>query len=423
MITNKVSDLYRRSKQLADLEGSNYISWNEVINCINESYIGLYEKLINMGDNSFVASFRMSNGVEKLPEDFWQLKGVFLWNDGNLKTINRRADNTSIHYVSYELRNGEIIINGNADDVLVEYYTKPKTLLMPPSDTEVSLNLPEGVVILDCHAHTFLYVTQDEEENDILCIYDLDGIKSATDILTAWENDFTYIVDNYVFSITSDGLAVYNIASGVSTLLPPGTSPLITEGGDLLFVADGDITDIEGKVIKEFTPATDAILFVADNDLNDFYSLVEDNSDNVTVYHNDTDTEQKARRIIYADNKCYFLSAGNFGVIEDDAGKYIKSNIGSSIGFVGINKNTGYGYATKKYNKVWVCAYCEDTVLDFPNSFYFQILSYLLAISFRCKQGADVSLLSSQLAMVEQTFEDTLGSDNFQFPRMNNVYN
>ena len=48
----KVSDLFRRAKQLADLEGSDFISWNEAINCINESYVGLYEKLINMASSA-----------------------------------------------------------------------------------------------------------------------------------------------------------------------------------------------------------------------------------------------------------------------------------------------------------------------------------------------------------------------------------
>jgi hypothetical protein len=42
---------------------------------------------------------------------------------------------------------------------------------------------------------------------------------------------------------------------------------------------------------------------------------------------------------------------------------------------------------------------------------------------FKSKQGADVILLSNQLTMAEQTFEETLGSDAFQFPRMGNVYN
>jgi hypothetical protein len=42
---------------------------------------------------------------------------------------------------------------------------------------------------------------------------------------------------------------------------------------------------------------------------------------------------------------------------------------------------------------------------------------------FKSKQGADVSLLNAQLEMASQTFEETLGSDAYQFPRMGNVYN
>lgn len=423
MITYKVSDLFRRSKQLADLEGSDFITWNEAINCINESFTGLYEKLINMGDNSFVVSFRTKETVEKLPEDFWQLKGVYLWNNGNLQTINRRADNNGTHHLSYELRNGELHIFGQPNDVLVEYFPKPKTLLMPPADKEVTLNLPEGSTILDCCEHTFLYVTQNESEEDILCIYDLDGIKNAMSVLPLWDDDKTYITKNYVFTIIESGLDVYNMALGDSTLYPVGTVPIITESGELyLITTNNEIIDYEGKTIKEFTPEEDTVYYVADDDLTDFYAII-DGDEVDTVTHNGTDTHQYAERIIYADKKCYFLAFDKFGVIEEDEGKTIKTGVGNSIGFISINENTGYGYATRKFNKVWVCPYCEDTVLDFPNSFYYQMLSYLLAIAFRSKQGADITLLTAQLEMVSQTFEDTLGSDAYQFPRMGNVYN
>lgn len=424
MITYKVSDLFRRSKQLADLEGSDFITWNECINCINESFIGLYQKLINMGDNSFVANFRPKELEEELPADFWQLKGVYLWNNGNLITINRRADNSGIHHLSYELRNGKLRLFGQPNDVYVEYYTKPKTLMMPPADKEISLNLPAGAEVLDCCGHTFLYVTQDEEENDILCIYDLDGIKNATNILDAWEDDRTYITKDYVFAITDSGLDVYNIATGNSVTFVVGTIPIITENGDLYLInTSEEIIDCEGKVIKEeFIPEEGTVYYVADNELTDFYAIVED-TDTATIYHNSTDTLQKANRIIYSDKKCYFLSSDKFGVIEDDEVRVIQNSIGASIGFISINENTGYGYATVKYNKLWVCPYCEDTVLDFPSSFYYQMLSYLLAIAFRSKQGADITLLSNELAMISQTFEDTLGSDSFQFTRIGNVYN
>ena len=100
MFNMKTSDLFKRSKQLADFEGSDFITWNEAINCINESNVALYEKLINMGDNSFVDSFRMKDKEKVLPENFWQLKGVYLWNNGNLQVINRRADADGILHVN-----------------------------------------------------------------------------------------------------------------------------------------------------------------------------------------------------------------------------------------------------------------------------------------------------------------------------------
>ena len=419
----KASDLYRRARQLADLEGSDFISWNEAVNCLNESFIGLYERLINMGDNSFVESFHTKETEIELPKDFWQLKGVFLWNNGNLQTINRRADNNGIHHLSYEMRNGKIYIFGQPNEILVEYFKKPKTIYMPPMDREIDLSaIPEGASVIDCYGHTFLYVTQNELEEDVLCIYDLDGIKSATSVLPSWTEGKTFITKDCVFTLTESGLDVYDMAIGDSNLYDPGTVPLISESGDLYFIANGKISDYSGNELGDFTEVTDAYLYASNDDFTDVYALVE-NDDTVTIYHNGADTYQQAYRIIYSDNKCYFLAWSKFGVIEDEEIKSIKIGIGNGIGFISINHNTGYGYATRKFGKYFVCPYCEDTELNFPNSFYFQMLSYLLAIAFRSKQGADITLLSQQLEMVSQTFEDTLGSDAYQFPRMGNVYN
>lgn len=422
----KVSDLFRRAKQLADLEGSDFISWNEAINCVNESYVGLYEKLINMGDNSFVESVHLKEKSWELPKDFWQLKGVFLWNNGNLQTINRRADNNGIHHLSYEIRNGKLEVFGSPNDILVEYFKKPATLLMPPVDCEVALDLPEGAEVLACCEHTFVYKTQDAEENDIICVYDIDGVKNAYGIFETFNESAVWINKDFVFTLIDGDLTVYDLATG-ETYIYADSIPLVTESGDLYLINDGHICDLvfNGdtyalRQIKEFTSDTGAVYYVSGDDFEDYYSIAEG-----LIYHNNVivNPNQSATSLIYAKGKCYYLAINKAGVIENDFNKTIKVGIGLPIGFIGINENTGYGYCTKKYNKIFVCAYCEDTVLDFPNSFYFQMLSYLLAIAFRCKQGADITLLSSQLDMVSQTFEDTLGSDSFQYPRMGNVYN
>ena len=422
----KTSDLFKRAKQLADLEGSDFISWNEAISCINESNVGLYEKLINMGDNSFVVSFRTKEEVEDLPEDFWQLKGVFLWNNGNLQTINRRADNNGVHHLSYELRNGKLYLYGKPNDVLVEYYPKPKKLFFKPHDVAISLDTSKDY--LDCHKHTFLYKDEDESQNETLSIIDLDGIKTAKDFIQIDHDSIVYafLTENFVFINTASGLTIYDIMSGYSVTVDD-YAPLVTESGKEFLI------DTSG-VIKNFTVGDDSIavseiktvenigggeFYVCDDGLEDFFYL-----DNEEVYHNGEIIPGYARNIIYSDKKCYVLGNTGLAVINaDNEIEGIENSTGINVGFIGIDERTGYGYCTKKFGAYYVCPYCEDTPLNYPNSTYFQIIAYILAIAFKCKQGADISLLSEQLAMIEQTFEDTLGSDAFQFPRMGNVYN
>lgn len=430
MITYKTSDLFRRAKQLADLEGSNFIGWNESINSINEAYIGLYEKLISCGDNSYVKSFRMATGSEKLPEDFWQLKGVYLWNNGNLETINRRADNSGIHHLSYELRNGEINLFGNPNDVLVEYYPKPMTLMYKPNDVNIGL---ESAEYLDCHKHCFVYEDTDTENNETLSILDLDGYKTIKDFIQIEHNtiDRVVLTEDYCAILTSDDeLYIYSLATGYSNSIQYA-KPVVTENGELLIISDDHLQSfvltsdaINTNVIKSIDDfRTDYNFYISNEDYTDFYFI---NADKQLMHNSDTVILKDIEKISYSNNKCYYLSSNYFGYIEyveeEDVIKIIDNAPGVPVGFIGIDERTGFGYCVKRFNNYIVRPYCEDTELNFPNSFYYQILSYILAINMKAKQGADTSLLSSQLAMAEQNFEETLGSDAFQFPRMGNVY-
>ena len=428
MFNMKTSDLFKRAKQLADLEGSDFISWNEAVNNINESNVALYEKLINMGDNSFVKSYRTSEEEEPLPEDFWQLKGVYLWNNGNLQTINRRADNNGVHHLSYELRNGKLYLFGKPDDVLVEYFPKPEKLYFKPHDVAISLDTTKKY--LDCHKHTFLYVDFDEVDNrDRLSIIDLDGIKTTEYFLTFMHGTITgaYLTENFVFIVTENDMTIYDIMSGYSATIT-GYAPLITESGKeylidtesgvikYFHIGNGSFTTSELKTVEDIAGGN---FYVADDSLEDFFCITD-----TDVEHNGVETNAGAlKKIIYSDKSCYALGDTGFALIDaDNKIKLIENSTGLNVGFIGIDERTGYGYCTKKFGTYYVCPYCEDTPLNYPNSMYFQIIAYILAIAFKAKQGADITLLSSQLQMAEQTFEDTLGSDAFQFPRMGNVY-
>ena len=49
-----ISDIVKAAKQVADLENSDFISWNENIRLLNEAWTAVHQKLINKGDFTFV---------------------------------------------------------------------------------------------------------------------------------------------------------------------------------------------------------------------------------------------------------------------------------------------------------------------------------------------------------------------------------
>ena len=70
-----ISDIIKSAKQIADIENSDFISWNENIRLVNEAWTAVHQKLINKGDMTFVDE--MDIGKEQpLPENFYQLLSV-----------------------------------------------------------------------------------------------------------------------------------------------------------------------------------------------------------------------------------------------------------------------------------------------------------------------------------------------------------
>ena len=49
-----ISDIVKAAKQIADLENSDFISWNENVRLLNEAWTAVHQKLINKGDFTFV---------------------------------------------------------------------------------------------------------------------------------------------------------------------------------------------------------------------------------------------------------------------------------------------------------------------------------------------------------------------------------
>lgn len=136
MLTYKASDIVRRAKQIADLENSNFISFNEQLSLLNEAYITIYQKAIEADTRSFVKKFKTTNKIIPLPDDFYQLKSVLLDVNGYLQPIARRPQDQNLHQLAYEMTGNAIEIFGTIyGEIRVEYIPKPQTLTFKPIDS------------------------------------------------------------------------------------------------------------------------------------------------------------------------------------------------------------------------------------------------------------------------------------------------
>lgn len=146
MIKYTVKDIVKRAEQLADLENSDFISWKENFDLINEAYRSLYQDTINNGDKYNVAildqeKYKIENTKIKqfvLPPDFYQLKHIVGKTTKN--AYSKRAPTQSENSNNtYDIINDILYIYGT-EEVEIMYYKNPQVLYLRADAEEFPLN-------------------------------------------------------------------------------------------------------------------------------------------------------------------------------------------------------------------------------------------------------------------------------------------
>ena len=103
-----ISDIVKAAKQIADIENSDFISWNENIRLLNESWVSLHQKLINNGNFTFTDEISISK-EQPLPENFYQVLSVL---DNYNTPVPRYSIGMNDSQVWYKIINNNLILNG-----------------------------------------------------------------------------------------------------------------------------------------------------------------------------------------------------------------------------------------------------------------------------------------------------------------------
>lgn len=472
MIRYNASDVIKKAKQLADLENSDFISWNESITLLNDAYQNIYQKSINKGNNDFVRVIQTSEKCINLPRDFYQLKALTLKKDRFNTPIMRRPQNGSFDDLSYDIYNNTLLINGYSNGtIILEYYPIPLTLTLPNEDVTIDLPIGSDETLVGAYKNVY-FVKRTDKEDPSKPLYNKTYIvainrdtgeeaKVAEQSLYVEEytvsNDILFSIGDYVLFTgihhDKDGPETYVDYDCVIRLNIVDFSLVVQDRKDKYgYTALGfnfyddtecNITVEEYSGKKRITSAT---IYGKDYDIKannviipekpfitvlskDMKHAISLDSEYLYIY---VDGEQMyfTNKVMHVMGDSVYLQQGsnkNYCVMLDISTNEKTSLIAPSKkpiwGTVGFDKQTGYGYYYFLGNsKIVIHSFLEDTELNFPNNMFFNYLAYSLALSFKVKQGSDISAFMPLLETAENTFYDSLTKDDWSFTRITNVY-
>lgn len=370
-------DIIMAARQIADIENSDFISWNENIRLINEAWTSVHQKLINKGDMTFVNEMNIAK-EQYLPEDFYQVMSVL---DNYNTPVARYSIGMNDSQIWYKIVNNKLVING-LHSAKLTYYTKPQFLTY------------SAETIVDA-----LLLEEDEEikfacGNYVLTNKNVWDIKEATIIKEAYETDV--YVDAYARTYSAN------------------EKPIFYPDGRCFKLTQYECTDNNCKVA--YTNSIENITF----DGVYYYTRYSNGVINVYEQNNSShiDTLNGFSSNIYFYNNHKFYIKDNI-VFIDDIPMYDATIYNNQVYMLKIDLNTGYGLFTNN-NKILSAV--VDTELDLPNNLYYNVLAYMLAFSYCCKQGKDVTYVNAQLNNNIETLYDTLTNDAFSQMKITNIY-
>lgn len=449
MVRYTAKDLVKAARQIADLENSDFISWNENIRLMNEAYTALYQKLINKDDQSFIVSFTTKDREIELPFDFWQLKNVSIWNNGNVVPILRRSAGTSYNSLYYEIRNNVLYITGNfTGEVLVEYWPTPVALYYPPEVKDLGVSLVD-IVPFGAYDKKIIY-KKDVDGTVYWHVYDVEnGTDTDLNVEVGTETRFAYIYKNYILFTGYDSTNHYILVTNHqgNVIFDSNTNnqniyiPIIYRESVLAITVDSNeiytkygSDELYDDAIDLEAIGTDNVIFymVLDNGLVGKVTTIPGNVESddpkclIDCYINNN--YEKTLTSDYLPlayrNTINFIYRNTLEQHNTDSDNRVSIQTPrKALCISKIDDNTGYGFYTLDgENNLYIESFLENTCLDFPNSFYFELLSYILADAYKAKQGADDSQILAKLSQMEQVFYDSLSSDAYGPVRITNVY-
>ncbi len=141
------SQIIDRAERLADIANTDFLTYTEKEQYLQDAWISVYQQLINKGDKQFVQEVELMNSGSsvgdwteyELPDDLFQICSVKNKISGSI--VPRYAESESINSGKYEVVNNKLRLYGALNaPLLLTYWIVPTYISFPDKDVEVDVN-------------------------------------------------------------------------------------------------------------------------------------------------------------------------------------------------------------------------------------------------------------------------------------------
>ena len=408
MIRYTTTDIIKRAEQLADLENSDFISDYEKLSLLNEAWQMLYQKVINAYDKTWIKKVSAYDGMT-LPKDFYQMSALY-WN----RSLEQIPKKNTAQRSGYELINGKLSLSNDYIDreLTMEYYPIPNTLML----REKTIDAPFANSIYGA--------------NHSLYIDDTFAIRDINDDSVFYQLPESYIdyalFDNAAIAVADSDYTQYGYFNydGNAQINVINVYPVIVN--NKLYKYDErqhQILDLSGNIYKNITfnlNGRGKCIYIYTNDnFSSIYYFTR-----TGYYYNDEPTHielaDRLWKLEWVNNHPYAILRNEHQVVrcDKDSVHLIKNQ------YIPVTFVSDKYVLTKKpmSSLTYLEGFVEDTVLDFSNNLYFITLSYMLALSFKNKQGSDTSALTVKYEEALTQLFDGLSNDINDYYQIKDVY-
>lgn len=414
MLKYKASDIVKRAKDIADLRGTDFVTYSENISLLNECWTEIYNKLINSNDKTFLKEIELFKGENELPEDFYILEAL---TDIRGQPITKFTVGMYPSQQYYELINNKLVLN-NIQYAKLYYYPIPDTITLRQDTytTGLSTNLDWK------KNYQYLPFFYQKETGKLF---------TRGGYVLLKDDNFSTATASYITDPEGTGSFVFVDRSGDATYVDKTLSKFDVEIDGIKISVTGlarTLTNVIYHSLDEddvwFMDGKNYFVKFASTENLIKYLKKETGIYDIELTDNDTWKIPVGDGHVFSIDKNYYYLDGN--IIERNTFKsgLVDTTFYTSKFLAGycydVNFETGYGAFINNYNTIY--GVLPDTELNFPNNIYYTLLSYKLAYAYACKQSKDTSFIEAQLQNAWEIFYNSKQRDGFGTSSIINVY-